>query len=109
MDAATVQKFGRIQGVQGLVMGRVSSVSKYGDDDVKLRFSVQVFEVETGKLLWGAEKVTYGRRTDDGSIDWSRFGEKQYMRYGLIGLACVVGIVVLARVAKAFSTASRPR
>ena len=57
MDPATVQKFGRIQGVQGILMGRVVSETKNDRGDVHVRITVQAFEVETGRLLWGQEQV----------------------------------------------------
>jgi hypothetical protein len=109
MDPATVQKFGRIQGVQGLIMGRISSVDKYGGDDVKVRFSMQVFEVETGRLLWGEEKVAYGRGTGDWTVDWLRLSRKQYMEFGLIGLGCILALAILAKIGGAMRRAARPR
>ena len=107
MDPATVQKFGRLQGVQGLITGRVSSVNKYKNDDVKVRFMMQVFEVETGKLVWGEEKVAFGKRNEGDSF-WSQLGDDK-LKYGLIGLACIVGVALLIKVLKAVGTASRPR
>ena len=56
MDAATIQKFGRIQGVQALVVGRVSSITKGPDGKPIVRMGIQVFEVETGRQLWGSEE-----------------------------------------------------
>lgn len=107
MDPATVQKFGRLQGVQGIVTGRVSSVNKYKSDDVKVRFTMQVFEVETGKLVWGEEKIAYGRRNDSGGF-WSYLGDEK-IKYGLIGVAILVGLAVFVRVVKAVGIAARPR
>ena len=57
MDPATVQKFGRIQGVQGIITGRIVSVSKDDKGSVHVRITAQAFEVETGRLLWGKEKI----------------------------------------------------
>src|SRR4051812_2113681 len=56
MEPSTVQKFGRLQGVQGLIIPRMGGISKAGEKDAKVRFGMQVFEVETGKLVWGGEK-----------------------------------------------------
>jgi len=55
MDAATIQKFGRIQGAQALVVGKVHSISKGEDGKPVVRLGIQIFEVETGRQLWGGE------------------------------------------------------
>jgi hypothetical protein len=108
MDPTTVQKFGRLQGVQGLITGRISGLSKYNTDDVKVRFTMQVFEVETGKLVWGEEKVAYGKRNDVEGGFWS-YWNNQKTKWAV---AIVCGLIVLAivlRVIKAIGAAARPR
>lgn len=56
MDAATVQKFGRIQGVQALIVGRVTGITMDDDGKPQARVGLQAFEVETGRQLWGGEE-----------------------------------------------------
>lgn len=55
MDTATIQKFGRIQGVQALVVGKVNSITPGEDGNPVVRLGIQIFEVETGRQLWGGE------------------------------------------------------
>jgi hypothetical protein len=112
MDPSTVQKFGRIQGVEGLIIPRANGVTKYRDDDVKMRFSMQAFEVETGKLMWGEEKVAYGKRsgTESGGIigfltDWD---SKKIKSAVFIALGVIV-VLVLLRILSAMRVAARPR
>ena len=106
MDPATVQKFGRIQGVQGIITGRLVSVSKNDKGDVHVRITVQAFEVETGRFLWGQEKV--GEILADvpppppaPPIDWIKMGAY------IIG--CLATLVIVLGALRAMGTASRPR
>lgn len=108
MDPTTVQKFGRLQGVQGLITGRISGLSKYGSDDVKVRFTMQVFEVETGKLVWGEEKVAYGKRNDVEGGFWS-YWDNQKTKWIIGGVVALILLVILLRVIKAVGAAARPR
>lgn len=62
MNPETVQKFGRIEGVQGLIFGRVVNITRQEQDALKgqaglarVRVMLQAYEVETGRLLWGDE------------------------------------------------------
>ncbi|MCB1092576.1 MAG: hypothetical protein KDL87_13660, partial [Verrucomicrobiae bacterium] len=57
MDAATIQKFGRVKGVEALVFPRILGIAKTDSEGVKLRLNVQVFEIETGRQLWGREVI----------------------------------------------------
>lgn len=117
MDPATVQKFGRIQGVQGLILARVSGLDRYGKDDVKLRFIIQVFEVETGRLLWGEEKIAYGRQTGNWMTDLVPEDRSMLLKYVLYGVGGLVGVIVLIvvggaitrSVRSALKDAARPR
>jgi hypothetical protein len=108
MDPSTVQKFGRIQGVEGLIIPRANGLTKYGDNDVKMRFSMQAFEVETGKLMWGEEKVAYGKRNDVEGGFWS-YWDSQKTKWALVAGGAVIVLLILMRVFKAMSVAARPR
>jgi len=107
MDPATVQKFGRIQGVQGLIMARVSGLDPYGKDDVKIRFTIQVFEVETGRLLWGEEKIAYGRQTGNWMTDLLPEDQAVLHKYVIYGVAGLVGLIVLFLVVVAITRSVR--
>ncbi len=115
MDPATVQKFGRIQGVQGLIMARVGGLDRFGKgkDDVKLRFIVQVFEVETGRLLWGEEKIAYGHQTGNWLMDMLPGDRSALLKYVLYGVGGLVGLIVLVfiggAIARSVRSAARPR
>jgi len=106
MDPATVQKFGRIQGVQGIIMGRVVSESKDDKGDVHVRITIQAFEVETGRLLWGQEKVgevlAEKKPAPPGPpLDW--------FKIGLFAIVAVAVLVIVIGFLSYSKTASRPR
>ena len=101
MDAATLQKLGRIEGVQCIVLGRVTGIhavsEKIGGDAIQLtgerravqvRVLLQAYEVETGRLLWGAEKSGMALLPDDALVLPGT--RRQWMVYGTIGLLAVV-------------------
>lgn len=118
MDQATIQKFGRVQGVQGIIRGRVTGVF-LGDlpssnavglrlaDDAKVlqvRIALQAFEVETGRQLWGTEKVAAV------GIPGETL-EVNVTRAELVGYAggALLLIVVLFLILRAMKSAGRPR
>lgn len=108
MDASSVQKFGRIQGVQALLMGRIGSVSKDEDGNPVVRVSVQAFEVATGKQLWGDEIK--------GSVNPNRasFHFDRIIRQIPGGLYTVAGgavflLIILSLLMSAIGKAARPR
>jgi hypothetical protein len=109
MDPATVQKFGKIAGVQGIVIGKVVSVTKEGSD-AKVRLSFRALEVETGRQVWAGESAQYAKR--DGSLlnQVERLGETDGLKkYWWIGSSALAGLYVLSRVIRAISSATRPR
>ena len=70
MDPSTIQKFGDLQGVEGIIVGRVTGVYRGvvdtgtgvvqiegGREVMQVRVSMQAYAVETGQLLWGAERM----------------------------------------------------
>jgi hypothetical protein len=112
MDTATIQKFGRIQGVQGLIRGRISGVytgmatggagTVHMADDAKVlqvRIIMQAFEVETGRLLWGAEKMATVSLPDESLVVPGT--KRQWVLYGAAALGGLLMIFILLRIIKA--------
>jgi hypothetical protein len=116
MQEETVQKWGRENGVQGAVRGRITGVylgsapSKGGvrmADDAKVlqvRVALQAFEVETGRLLWGGEKVGMVQLPDESLVVPGT--KRQWILYGAAALGGLVLLVIVLRVLK---SANRPR
>lgn len=52
MDATTIQKFGRIKGVEALLYGSVREASVDARGNGVVRLSLTLSEVETGRQLW---------------------------------------------------------
>ncbi len=107
MDAATVQKFGRIQGVQGLIMGHISSISKDEKGEPVVRVTVQAFEVETGKQLWGneAKGTIKAKQTNDPIAPVIASIPGGWLTLGGV----LVGLLILLFVLRLVASASRPR
>ncbi len=70
MVAATIPRFGRMEGVEAVVVGRVAGIHDFSAETAKnsiplgpvaralqVRVLLGVYEVETGRLLWGAERI----------------------------------------------------
>ena len=117
MDPATIQKFGRIQGVQGIIRGRISGVYtgmagpgtggvRMADDAkvLQVRIIMQAFEVETGRLLWGSEKIAAVSLPDDSLVVPGT--KRQWILYGAGGIGAILILFVLARMLK---SANSPR
>jgi hypothetical protein len=58
LDPATVQRFGRLQGVQGLLAPKWVSVTVTPENQLRVRMTLQAFVIETGRLLHGEERST---------------------------------------------------
>jgi hypothetical protein len=110
MDPATIQKFGRITGVQGIIFSRLDVTT--GDlGAITVRVNMQAYEVETGRALWGAEKkaVQAAKITPKTAIQEAKDvveGSRPYWKiiaYSLLGL--LIFLWLLAKVRRA----SRPR
>lgn len=107
MDQNTIQKFGRIKGVQALVFSRITGASKTDREGVKMRLNVQVFEVETGQQIWGKEIVSL----QEGSFvpvmerQWLR----DYRQWLMVGGVALLGLIILSFLIKMIAKASRPR
>jgi len=107
MDAETVQKFGRIQGVQAILYGRVwdKGANMWGTRG-QAKISVRLAEVETGRILWSSDAVV-----GEAYIHWSD-AVTRFWRYPLVTVAVVIGLIVLLVILRAgfklIRHASRP-
>ena len=116
MQKGTIQEWGRQNGVQGRIRGRITGVylgtapSKNAvrmADDAKMlqvRISLQAYELETGRLLWAAEKVAAVALPDDSLVVPGT--KRQWITYAAAALG---GIVVLFILFRALGAANRPR
>jgi hypothetical protein len=107
MDSATVQKFGRIKGVQAVVFSQITGASRTETGGVKLRLNVQAFEVETGRQLWGKEIVTIQEGTFAPVMIVSTW--RDYWQWYLLVGGAVVGLILLVFLMRYVARASRPR
>ena len=116
MDPRTVQKFGQVQGVQGLVSGKVESITLREEDaTVRVRITFQAYEVETGRMIWGTEAT--GSLTDENyrkklsSYVEDAAGELEGIDpkvwYWIGGI--IAGLIVLRAIRKMFGSAAKPR
>lgn len=110
MDTATVQKFGRVQGVEALVFPRILGIAPTENGGVKLRLNAQVFEIETGRQLWGRETVA---EVDGTLVPLSAAplvqGAANYRQWILWAGGIVAAAIVLILLLRAVARASRPR
>jgi hypothetical protein len=110
MDTATIQKFGRITGVQAIVFSRFD-VTPGKDGAIIVRVNMQAYEVETGRTLWGAEKKAEqaGKITPKTAIEEAKDAvnsSRAYWKPAAIGFAALILVLwLLAKVRRA----SRPR
>lgn len=107
MAPKTVQKFGKIEGVDAILYGFL------WDRDVNLwsvrghaKMSVQLADVETGQVLWSSGPVE-----GEAFIHWSD-AVTRFWRYPLVLIGAVVGLlivlVVLRGIGRAVRHATRP-
>ncbi|HKB58085.1 MAG TPA: hypothetical protein VKC51_10890 [Lacunisphaera sp.] len=118
MATATIQKFGRIQGVQGIIRGRISGVytgmantgsvgGVHMADDAKVlqvRVILQAFEVETGRLLWGGEKIAAVSLPDESLVVPGT--KRQWILYGAAAIGAILVLFIILRMLK---SANGPR
>lgn len=119
MDPATIQQFGRIQGVEGVIVGRISGVFSgtartgaggivtiEGDGRViQVRVSLQAYAVETGQLLWGGERTGSAVMPIEQLVikrDW-------IIKGALYGVGGFVALIVLWLLLGRMKSANRPR
>ena len=117
MDAATIQKVGRVTGAAGTIFGRVSGVFvgrgaagpggiRLADDAkvLQVRIILQAYETETGRMLWGGERFAAVQLTgNDLEVGLTRF---QIIKYVAAGLG---GLILLVIIIRALGAANRPR
>jgi hypothetical protein len=116
MQEDTIARWGRENGVQGAIRGRISGVYlgqgpgsggiRMADDAkvLQVRVLLQAFEIETGRLLWGAEKTAAVALPDDSLVVPGT--KRQWILYGAAGLGGLILLMILHRM---FSAANRPR
>lgn len=115
MDEATVEEF-ETKGVQGYILGRVSGVFlgqgtgsggvRMADDAqiLQVRILLQAFEVKTGRLLWGAEKIAAVALPDESLVVPGT--KRQWILYGG---GALLGLILLMMLHRMLLGANRPR
>ncbi len=110
MEASTIQKFGRITGVQGIIFSRLD-VTAGDHGSLTVRVNMQAYEVETGRTLWGAEKKAEqaAKITPKTALEEAKDtveASRPYWKKAAIGFAVLVVLLwIIAKVRRA----SRPR
>lgn len=102
MDPGTVQKFGRIQGVQALIVGRVTGISLDANGKPQVRVGLQAFEVETGRQLWGGEERGTVTTEPKSGVDTIPGG-------WLTVAGGIIALLILFGILRAIGRAARPR
>jgi len=103
MDPATVQKFGKIAGVDAILYGRVwgDRINMWGLR-AETKLTVTLADVETGQELWSSGPVTGAAY-----IHWSD-ALVQFWRYPLVLLGVIVALAVVIAIVRAIRHAMRP-
>lgn len=116
MQEDTIQKWGRENGVQGAIRGRITGVFigaaaggsgvRMADDAqvLQVRVVLQAFEVETGRLLWGAEKIGAVMLPDESLVVPGT--KRQWILYGAGAFA---GLILLMMIMRGLKSSNRPR
>ncbi len=118
MEKSSIQQWGRQTGVQGVIRGRITGVYvgpakatnaagvRLADDakQLQVRIAMQVFEVETGRLLWGGERVA-AVMLPGGEIEVG-FTRIQLIKYAAYALGGLIALFIVFRLVGA---AGRPR
>jgi hypothetical protein len=116
MQEETVQKWGRENGVQGAIRGRITGVFlgaapstggvRMADDAqvLQVRVALQAFEMETGRLLWGGEKIGAVQLPDESLVVPGT--KRQWILYGAAGFG---GLVLLMLIMRGLKSSNRPR
>lgn len=110
MDQATIQKFGRITGVQGIIFSRLDITT--GDlGAITVRVNMQAYEVETGRTLWGAEKKAgqAAKITPKTAIEEAKEAVEGSRPYWKIIAFSILGLLVFLWLLAKVRRASRPR
>lgn len=104
MDAATIQKFGKIAGVDAILWGNVLSCGlELGGSRARTKISIKVARVET------TQKWTIGPVE---GIAWNVAALTQFWRYPVFAVGALVGLIVLLVIlriiVKSIKHAARP-
>ncbi len=107
MTPETVQKFGRIAGVQAILYGRMwDRETNMWSLRGRVKMSVHLAEVETGQILWSSGPVAA-----EAYIHWSdaitRFWQYPVLLAGAFVVLIIV-LVILRKILRAITHASRP-
>ena len=110
MDTGTIQKFGRIAGVQAVVFSRFD-VTTGALGALTVRVNMQAYEVETGRTLWGAEKKASQAPevTPKTALDEAKDAVDQSRPYWRIAGISLAGLLVFFWIISKVRRASRPR
>ena len=65
MRKESIQKFGKIEGVQALMYGTVLETKIDNNGNAEFRVSLMLVEVETGRFIWGGMIIGSARKTVD--------------------------------------------
>jgi hypothetical protein len=117
LDPASVQKFGRLQGVQGLIAPKLVSVQRTDDQQLRVRLSLQAFVVETGRLLHGDERsilvplkgLTKAQQAKETVEQVEATVQAIPARWWIVVGSVLGGFVVVVVLGSAIRKASRPR
>lgn len=117
IEPATIQQFGRIQGVDGIITRRIGGIytasAHVGSGAVQLasegqaiqvRGFLQAYAAETGQLLWGSERSA--TELLPGDVIVLPGSKRDWILWGGAGL---LGLIILLFLFSRVATANRPR
>lgn len=116
MAPSSIQEFGRVSGIQGVVLGRLESITVREETaEVRVRITFQAYEVETGRFLWGTEatgsivdenlRKNIVNYVEDASEEIKKVDVRIWYWVAGVVLLLIILKIVLSRMKKA----SRPR
>jgi len=90
MDAKTIQKFGKIKGVDGLMYGTVWSVyNNLWDTRSEVKITLHLADVETGQVVWSSGPIM-----GEAFVRWSD-ALTRFWRYPLILIGVIAALFIL--------------
>jgi len=108
MDTKTIQKFGKIQGVDGLIYGTVWHINNnlWGTHS-EVKFTINLADIETGQVLWSSGPVM-----GESYISWgdaiTRFWKYPFLLLGVI-VGLIILLIILVIVKRSIIRSMRPR
>lgn len=103
MNPETVQKFGKIEGVDAILYGRIWDTDfNLGDARGRVKISVHLADVETGQMLWSSGPVE-----SEAYMHWSD-ATTTFWRYPVMGLGALVALVVVLIIVAKIKRMFRP-